>query len=1666
MRTKRNRSAQISYRHIGRARLFLEPLEDRRLLATFVDAVNDSAVTNEDTPVVIQVKANDVSDPPGSPLGLVSVSQPTNGTATINANQTVTYTPKANFAGTDTFTYTIWDNSSPIIPVTVGRSTLDLHARANSNNQASTAKYDWRTNMQAGTTSMLRGTVSAISTNNGRVEMSAYGEATWTNPSQGEILFNSVIWDRINSVQGSASLVEGSGWTYEFTPSRNGMFILNHNIQMTNTFGTQELGEFRLGWKGGGVDSYQLINADNQANSFGQTGFLVQAGVTYTVSLHVNFALAWGGQFPVNDREAMGALFNFRIVDRPLADTATVTVSVGPMSDAPVAHGWQLGTDEEVPLNEFLRANDADGDALTYSVVQNPGFGTVTVHPTTGAFTYTPQANYFGTDSFTFKVNDGTADSNIARIYVTVRDVNDPLVVNDDTAVTNEDTGVNISWWQNDTDPDNESPVLVSHTQPTNGTVTIGVSAPFFRYTPNANFVGTDTFTYTARDRGGVQRTGTVTVTVNAVNDLPVANNLSIWTNEDMPISRQVTGSDEETAVTFAVATGPSNGSLVFNTDGTFTYTPNPNYFGNDSFTFTAHDGQQLSAPATVTIGIESLNDLPVAIDAQFTSSEDVLLQGSLSATDADGNALRYEVVDLPGSGFVDVNPSTGAFIYTPFAEFAGTDRFTFRVHDDRGYSNVAEVLITVTATNDPPLAPGAAFATDEESPLSGQLPASDAEKSPLAYTVVNGPTSGTLTVNPSTGNFVYTPKTNFVGSDVFTYKVNDGNSDSNIARVTITVNNVNDAPVANDDSATTNEDSAAAIFVIANDTDIEKSSLTIVSFAQGANGRVERGVGAPFLWYTPDLNFNGTDTFTYTIRDSSGATATATVSVTVTAVNDRPYAGSMLIATDEDQAVSGQAAGSDVESVVTFVLEAGPAHGDLSFNTDGTFTYTPGPNYVGTDRFTFRTNDGVLSSDLATVTISVGTVNDVPVAADAMLTGAEDASVQGSLEASDVDGDALTYALVDKPLSGTLALDTSTGSFVYTPAENYTGDASFTYRVFDGTAYSSIATVSISIIPVNDRPLAQHVQLSTNEEQTVSSQAVGTDVDSSITFAIESGPAHGGLIFNADGTFTYTPERNYFGSDSFTFRTSDGVLSSDPATVAIRVAEVNDDPLAEDVAVSGAEDSQLQGTLDASDVDGDALSYEIIDEPQFGTVTLDESTGSFLYTPNPNFFGDDSFTYQASDGLASSAVATVAIRLTPVNDRPVASTQNVTIAEDGTAAIILSAMDIENGNSSLTFAVQSQPQYGSLSFDSGTGSYIYRPAANFHGTDSFTFTASDGDAVSEPATVSITVSSVNDVPVVQGQSATTSEDKPLTGALKAEDADGSALKYRIVTAPQHGALSNFDSNTGAYTYTPSANYNGSDSFTFVANDGSVDSASAMVTLTITPVNDPPRVTAALFSLAENAALGTLVGTILASDIDDAIQSFVLGGDDAAAFTIDRQTGAISVANPALLDYETKPTLQFTVAVTDTAGDRSTAAVTVQLTDVLEMAMDVAPGDSTNRIDLGSATIEVAILAVAGFDPLAQIDLGSLRLRGPGSSTGAAVQSHPKQGYKYELRDVNGDQRADLVLRFDTAATGLKVGDTRVTLAGRLKSGQAFSLEQAVQVFAPTKGTKGGSKGK
>ncbi len=968
--------------------------------------------------------------------------------------------------------------------------------------------------------------------------------------------------------------------------------------------------------------------------------------------------------------------FTYTICDSiGLCDSATASVTVQPGGAPPVANAdlARLAEDGSAVIDVAANDVDPDGDLdPTSAAVATPPVNGNLASNGDGTFTYTPDADYNGADSFTYSVCDlgGRCDS--ATVTLTVDPVNDPPVAVADTPTVLEDGSVVINAAANDTDVDGDlnPTTAVIAVPPARGTVAANGDGTF-TYTPDPDFSGTDSFTYTICDSSGLCDSATVTVTVDPVNDDPTAAPDTFTFPEDTSPTLDVLANDGDLDGDPLTITGfdalSVAGGVVSCSAASCTYTPPPDYSGPDSFTYTIDDGNGGIGIATVTLNVVGVNDGPGINDDPVTVNEDTPLIVAVLANDTDpeGDTLSIDFFSQPPNGTVTDN-GDGTLTYTPDPDFSGINSFTYRACDDGTPALCDEAVVTATVgpVNDAPVAGADSAATDEDVPVVFDVLANDFDQEGSALAIstydVASTAGGTVACTPA-GSCTYTPPPLYSGSDSFTYTVADGSGGTDTTTVTIAIGPVNNRPAAGADGASVTEDTPTTFIgatLLVNDSDPDFDPLTITAVADGAHGTAVV-VGGDIV-YTPAPDYSGGDTLIYTVCDPGGLCDTAQITVTVDPVNDDPVAKEDTATTDEDVpvTVSVLANDSDVEgnALTVTLIPTTPASGTAVINGDNTITYTPALDFFGVDEFQYEISDGNGGTATGWARfVTVNPVNDAPVAGPDTGAVDEDSAVTVDVLVNDADVDdvVLTIASLGSAANGTIS-DNGDGTVTYTPDSDYAGTDAFTYTVCDSGGLCDSQTVTLTVDPLNDAPVVVDDPVVVAEDAVVTVDVLANDSDvdgDGLSVSGVSSPSNGSVVVNPDGTLTYTPEADFFGSDSFTYTATDGTASVVGA-VTVTVAPVNDPPTAPGVQAVGAGVGEPPPPLPIGDPEGGVLTVTVIDGDLPPGLTLNPD-GSWAGEATEQ--GTFAFTVEVCDeaGACTVSVLSISIALLPATGIP-----------------------------------------------------------------------------------------------------------------------------------------------------------------------------------------------------------------------------------------------------------------------------------------------------------------------------------------------------------------------------------------------------------------------------
>lgn len=567
-------------------------------------------------------------------------------------------------------------------------------------------------------------------------------------------------------------------------------------------------------------------------------------------------------------------------------------------------------------------------------------------------------------------------------------------------------------------------------------------------------------------------------------------------------------------------------------------------------------------------------------------------------------------------------------------------------------------------------------------------------------------------------------------------------------------------------------------------------------------------------------------------------------------------YAAVVLPATPEDTPVTITSAqllanASDTEGDPLSVANLVASSGTLTANGDGTWTFTPAPDDDAGVTFGYDITDGVEMAS-GSASLDLTPVNDAPIAAADSLTTPEDTLLVINLSEllqndSDVEGSALSIVGVASGTGGTATLH-GNGTISFMPAANFTGDATFTYVVSDGSTQST-GTVTVAVTPVNDAPVANDDSGTTTANTPITftaAQLLGNDTDSEgDPLAIVS--VTGGAVLHPDGSVTFTPAPDFTGTTSFPYKVSDGSATPTVGRVVVTVLPANDAPVAANDTVVARQDTPITYAASVllgndTDIDGGTLSIASVASGPGGTAVLN-ADGTVTFTPDAGFAGNATFTYQVTDGIATSTPATVTVF---VNDMPMANADTLAATEDtrvtyAASSVLGNDTDAVGRPLSITGVGGASGGTAVLNAD---GSITFTPDANFSGAASFAYTVSDGTSASA-ATVTVNVAAVNDAPttshvtlppVAEDGGVVTITAAQLLG--NAADADGQPLAVVNLASNSGTLIANAD---GTWTFSPGKDFNGAVVFTYGVTDG-MSAVAGSASLEVTPVNDAPVV--------------------------------------------------------------------------------------------------------------------------------------------------------------------------------------------------------------------------------
>ena len=1461
-------------------------------------------------------------------------------------------------------------------------------------------------------------------------------------------------------------------------------------------------------------------------------------------------------------------------------------------------------------VNIDLAANDSPSDAPidlnSIVITSGPANGMVVINGD-GTITYTHNGSETSSDSFTYTIDDtDPTTSNEATVTLTVTPVNDVPVATGNTVIANEDVALVIGpsdFSFTDAESDSLASVTITglnlnggtltHTAGavtvTNGMTVTAAQLADLTFTSALNDSTDSGFTYTVNDAGTGVTSAVMNITVNAVNDVPVATGNTVIANEDVPLV--INASDfsftdvESDSLASVTITGLTlNGGTLTHSAGAvtvtngmtitaaqladLTFTSASNDSTDSSFTYTVNDAGTGVTSSIMNITVNAVNDVPVATGNTVIAAEDVPLvigAGDVSFTDIESDALASVTITGLTLNGGTLTHSAGAvtvtngmtvtaaqladLTFTSALNDSTNSSFTYTVNDAGTGVTSSIMNITVNAVNDVPVATGNTVIANEDVPLvinASDFNFTDIESDSLASVTITGLTlnGGTLThsagaVTVTNGmtittaqlaDLTFTSASNDSTDSSFTYTVNDAGAGVTSSVMNITVNAVNDVPVATGNTVIANED--VPLVIGAGDfnfTDVEGDSLASVTITgltlnggtlthtsgtvNVTNGMTITAAQLVDLTFTSALNDSTDSSFTYTVNDADTGVTSAVMNVTVNAVNDVPVAtGNTVIANEDVPLVigAGDFSFTDVESdsLASVTITGLTLNGGTLTHSAGAVTVTSGMtvtlaqladltftsaiNDSTNSSFTYSVNDTGSGVTTAVMNITVNAVNDVPVATGNTVIANEDVPLvigSGDFNFTDVESDSLASVTITglSLNGGTL---THTGGTVnvtngmtvtlaqladltFTSASNDSTDSSFTYTVNDAGTGVTSAVINITVNAVNDVPVATGNTVIANEDVPLvigSGDFSFTDVesDSLASVTITGLTLNGGTLTHTGGTvnvtngmtitaaqladLTFISGLNDSTNSSFTYTVNDTGTGVTSAVMNITVNAVNDVPVATGNTVIASEDVSLvigAGDFSFTDVESDSLASVTITGLNLNGGTLTHSAGAvsvtngmtvtlaqladLTFTSALNDSTDSSFTYTVNDAGAGVTSSIMNITVNAVNDVPVATGNTVIASEDVPLVIGAGAFNFTDteGDSLASVTITGLTlNGGTLTHTGGTvnvtngmtvtaaqlADLTFTSALNDSTDSSLTYTVNDAGAGVTSSIMNITVNAVNDVPVATGNTVIASEDVPLVigaGDFNFTDNEGDALSSVTITGLNlnGGTLTHTGGSVNVtngmtvtlaqladLTFTSALNDSTDSSFTYTVNDAGTGVTSAVINITVNAVNDVPVATGNTVIANEDVALVIGAGDFNFSDVEgDALASVTITGLTLNGGALTHSAGAVNVTNGMTVTAAQLADLTFTSALNDSTDSSFTytvndvgTGVTSSVMNITVNAVNDVPVATGNTVIASEDVPLVIIFLYAGdfnftdveSDSLASVTITGLNLNG------------------------------------------------------------------------------------
>ncbi|MBT5709131.1 MAG: tandem-95 repeat protein, partial [Verrucomicrobia bacterium] len=878
--------------------------------------------------------------------------------------------------------------------------------------------------------------------------------------------------------------------------------------------------------------------------------------------------------------------------------SATIRFEVLPVNDPPFA-----GSDE-FEINGRLSSHSLDvlaNDSISPDVGEQLvllGFeaderlGAVRIE---GANLVLEPTGFFeGEGQIIYTIGDGRRGEAIGSVVVTVVLPNlDPIALDDRFEIL-EDQAALFDPLANDTTlPDLDEILGLASLGESESGASLFIEGGKIRYLPPEDFFGEDFFEYLIEDGRGGSAQATVTVSVTNINDPPSVVDDRFETFEDSGVQRfdvlandSVLPDKDELLTLESVELRSGEGTIGIHS-GLLEVRSADDFNGLIEVVYRVEDGNQGSAVGVASIVVESVNDPPIAkLDlVTVTAGQEVIaidvLGNDLIAPDENEQLLITNVFSNQVKGG-EVSHDGHIISFIPADGFHGTESFRYGVSDGNGGQSSALVVLTIVPLLIQPVALDDEVELLEDSVATIEVLANDTidsgELEALSLSIVRNPELGTAQVVDG-NRILYRPAADVFGQDSLEYQVAYESGESAVGVLKIVVVNQNDPPTAKNDQFTIEEDSGLALFpVLDNDTflpDPEELLTLIAVTPTESGGEVSLSEGR--LSYQPPAHFFGSDSFSYAIQDEAGDVANASVTIVVNSVNDPPQLmdDSLSIAAETAEisidVLSNDSTAPELDERLELIGVTQGEHGAKVSVEDGKVVYVPAAGFVGLDRFTYSAGDGNGGVALAEVNITVLAVDQSPRAlGDFYEVNEDDAGVRlGVIEndESGAVGDAALEILSVTQGSNGGRLEIDGSGVIYSPSSDFFGVETFAYRLIEKGLESDFATVTVTVLPQNDSPLAVNdMYVFENPGEillldVLINDSIAPDEEEMLAIIEFRADSTGGRIEEEGEMLQYTAFPEFEGVDTFDYTISDGNGGVSTATVTVEIVRFDVTP-------------------------------------------------------------------------------------------------------------------------------------------------------------------------------------------------------------------------------------------------------------------------------------------------------------------------------------------------------------------------------------------------------------------------------------------------------------------------------------------------------------------------